>query len=339
MVTPVTANTYGSDETGLICGYRFDAEGIGTSVTAQQADQLLKAPDSQAEGFLWLHFSLSNSATLKWMQDNLKLPQEFHEILRDSSRSTRVELHDDALLAIINDVHYDFSFDASDISTLWFYASRHLVVTVRLQALSSIDRLRAAVKRGEKLRTSIALLVHLMQDQCDVLTHIVRTTSQRVDTIEDRLLAEKAGTQRAGLGALRRLLVRLQRLLAPEPAALFRLLHHPPLWIVEDDLSDLRHSTEEFNVALSDMTALQERIKLLQEEIAARVAEADNRSLRVLTIVTVLALPINMTAGLLGMNVGGVPFAEDHYGFWIVVAFVIAVTWLAARMAFRDHND
>ena len=45
-------------------------------------------------------------------------------------------------------------------------------------------------------------------------------------------------------------------------------------------LQDLRQSTEEFNVALSDMAALQERIKLLQEEIAARVAEANNRSHR-----------------------------------------------------------
>jgi zinc transporter len=36
------------------------------------------------------------------------------------------------------------------------------------------------------------------------------------------------------------------------------------------------------------MTALPERIKLLQEEVAAQVAERNNRSLFVLTVVTVL---------------------------------------------------
>ena len=53
---------------------------------------------------------------------------------------------------------------------------------------------------------------------------------------------------------------------------------------------------EEFNVALRDMAALQERIKLLQEEIAGRVAESSSRTLFVLTVVTVLALLINIIA-------------------------------------------
>ena len=56
------------------------------------------------------------------------------------------------------------------------------------------------------------------------------------------------------------------------------------------------------------MASLQERIKLLQEEIAAHVGEQNSRSLFVLTIVTVLALPINITTGLMGMNVGGIPW-------------------------------
>ena len=92
-------------------------------------------------------------------------------------------------------------------------------------------------------------------------------------------------------------------------------------------------------VALRDMAALQERIKLLQEEIAARVAEENNRSLFVLTIVTVLALPINIIAGLLGMNVGGVPLAQHPFGFWIVVGIVVTFTVLAAYFAFRNRRD
>jgi zinc transporter len=68
----------------------------------------------------------------------------------------------------------------------------------------------------------------------------------------------------------------------------------------------VRQSSEEFAVVLSDMSSLRERIELLQEEIAAQVNEETGRSLFVLTIVTVLALPINIIAGLLGMNVGGI---------------------------------
>jgi zinc transporter len=128
----------------------------------------------------------------------------------------------------------------------------------------------------------------------------------------------------------------MQRLLAPEPAALFRLLQRPPNWIAADDRQDLRQATEEFTVVLTDLASLQERIKLLQEEIAAQVSEDNNRSLFLLTIVTVIALPINLTAGLLGMNVGGVPLAQHPNGFWIVLGVTGVVTaalgWLLLRL-------
>ena len=341
----MTINTnYGADPSGLICGFLFSPDGRGVAIDGPNALAWLADRQNNAEalagvGFIWLHFNLAHAAAEKWMRDNVALSDQFYEALQDGSRSTRVELDGDMLVAVVNDVHYDFAFEPSDISTLWLAVSPRLVVTARRQPLRSIDRLRDAVKRGTRLCSSVELLVHLMHDQGDVLVNIVRATTQRVDTIEDTLLSGRLEKRRADLGTMRRLLVRLQRLLAPEPAALFRLLTKPPHWILEGDIQELRQSTEEFNVALSDMAALQERIKLLQEEIAGRVAEASNRTLFVLTVVTVLALPINIIAGLLGMNVGGIPFNEHPYGFWIVVGIIVTFTSIAAWAAFRKPRD
>ncbi len=58
-----------------------------------------------------------------------------------------------------------------------------------------------------------------------MLTQIVRETSVAVDRIEDQLLALRLSANRADLGAMRRVLVRLQRLLALEPGSLLRLLN------------------------------------------------------------------------------------------------------------------
>jgi zinc transporter len=78
---------------------------------------------------------------------------------------------------------------------------------------------------------------------------------------------------------------------------------------------------------------------LLQEEIAAKLTEQNNRTLFTLTVVTVLALPINIIAGFFGMNVGGVPLADDPHGFWVLVALVVTFTVLAGRWAFRKRGD
>jgi zinc transporter len=343
MLNELARQNYGGDEDGLIFGCAFTPGAPTREVSAAQAAALVqedtRAQGHPAPGFTWLHFNLSHAASLRWLERHSHMPEEFFEAVKDGTHSTRIERTDEALVAVINDAHFDFSFEASDIVTLWIGVTSRLVVTARHKPLRSIDRLRAEVRRGLELRSSVELLEKLLRAQADVLVDIVRGATTRVDAIEDDLLAGRRHHKRAQLGVLRRLLVRLQRLLAPEPAALFRLLQHPHAWMAEPDVLDLRQSSEEFSVVLRDMSALQERIKLLQEEIAASVNEDNNRSLFVLTVVTVLALPINILAGLFGMNVGGVPWGNNPHGFWIVMTIVLAFTGVAAWLALRAARD
>ena len=86
------------------------------------------------------------------------------------------------------------------------------------------------------------------------------------------------------------------------------------------------------------MQSLEERIKLLQEEIAASINEDTNRSLYTLTMITVLALPVNLMAGLFGMNVGGIPLSQDPLGFWIVMGVVVTFSVLLAVWAIRKRR-
>ena len=72
--------------------------------------------------------------------------------------------------------------------------------------------------------------------------------------------------------------------------------------------------------------------------IAAQVGEQTNRSVFTLTVVTVLALPINIVAGLLGMNVGGIPLAQSEHGFIVVVLIVLTFNALAGWFAFRKKD-
>jgi zinc transporter len=333
--------SYGSDQAGMVCGYVFGRTPDGKAVPLDtgQACLWLKNREQHPGEFVWLHYNLANTASEKWLHEHTSLPEEFYESLHEGPRSTRIELADNTLVAVVNDVLHDFSFEPSDISTLWLSVDRQIVISARRKPLKAVDSLRNAVRNGEPIRSSVELLIHLLRDQADALIKIVRDSIATVDDIEDHLLAGKLNTKRASLGALRRVLVRLQRLLAPEPAALFRLLQRPPAWVAEIDAQELRQSTEEFSMVLADMASLQERIKLIQEEIAALVNEGNNRSLFVLTVVTVLALPINIIAGLLGMNVGGIPLAQEPEGFWVVVAIVASFTLIAGWIAFRRQGD
>lgn len=327
---PPAPSAYGADEHGLICGFRF-VPGSPALPVERLADVADNRGTADA-GFTWLHLNLSHAGAGPWLRTQGRLSENFFEALGDGSRSTRIERDGDTLFAVINDVTFDFTFDASDVATLWVVVERQRVITARRHPLRAVDRLRTAVKGGEALDSSVALLEHLLADQADELQRIVRRAADRLDDIEDEVLAGHHGRHTAELARLRRLMVRLQRLLAPEPSALQRTLAKPPGWISEADLQSLHRASEEFALVLRDVASLQERIKLLQDESATRVQEENNRSLFMLTMVTVLALPINLLAGLMGMNVGGIPLSEHPHGFWWMVALIALLTGLLAWM-------
>jgi zinc transporter len=332
-------SAYGSDQHGLVWGYLFTAGQIARPLDSSALIGWPAASQLPHDSFLWLHFSLSNAATEPWLRQNLQLPEAFYESFRVETGSTRLEQDAETLVAVVYDVLFDFSFDASSVSTASLCLQPQLLISARRKPLRSIDRLRASVKTGQSFRSPAELLAHLLQDQANVLVDIVRRSTARVDVIEDTILANRISVSRSELGALRRMLVRLQRLLAPEPAAFFRLLNRPPGWIGSEDLQELRQAAEEFSAAVTDAAALVERVKLLQEELAGLVSEQTNRTLFILTVVTVLALPVNMVAGLFGMNVGGIPLGEHGEGFLIIVTALVAFTVLLAYLALGRRRD
>lgn len=333
-------HTYGADAAGLICGWACRDDGSATALDC--ADAALPALADPQVTYVWLHFSLSHAGALPWLRRHAQLSDDFFDALESGSRATRIERDGAALFGVINDVTFDFGFEASDLATLWVSVARRLVVSARRQPLRSIDRLRTQLKRGSVPSDSIGLLEQLLRDQADELQRIVRTAAERIDEIEDEMLAGRLRQQGAELSRLRRVLVRLQRLLAPEPSALQRLLAHPPDWVRPAEVETLRGAAEEFAWVLRDIGTLHERAKLMQDEAAGRVAEATGRSLFTLTMVTVLALPINLMAGLLGMNVGGIPLAGHERGFWVMLALIGAVTaalaWLVVQRLGRRER-
>src|SRR6266853_4398260 len=331
--------TSGSDQDGPIWGYHFVPNQPAQSITSEAAVQFLTAPGPPPpDEFVWLHFSLANVASEPWLRRYLTLPDTFYESLQSDIDATHLEQDGDSLVARIHDVLFDFTFDAP-VATTSLCIKPRAVVSAHLRPWRSSDQLRAAVDAGQVFRSPIEVLSRLFRDQASVLVDIVRRATKRVDPMEERLLAKRISVSRSELGSLRRMLVRLQRLLAPEPAAFFRLLSRPPDWISADELQNLQQAAEKFSMAISDTTALVERVKQLQEELAALVNEQTNRTLFLLTVVTVLALPINLVAGLFGMNVGGIPLAQHPYGFFLVVGPLLVLIAVLAYWGLGRHRN
>ena len=81
----------------------------------------------------------------------------------------------------------------------------------------------------------------------------------------------------------------------------------------------------EMEIAQRGIYRLESRVKDLYNDYQAAGSGRVEKRLRLLTIISAITLPLGMVAGLLGMNVGGLPGTTTPYGFIIVLGLMILI--------------
>ena len=89
----------------------------------------------------------------------------------------------------------------------------------------------------------------------------------------------------------------------------------PPPWFDEDDRQRLAETIAEIGEITALIQSTQERAKALQDELIAILTEQTNQNLYILSVVSVIILPMTLLSGMFGMNVGGIPGFEQPLGF------------------------
>jgi len=96
----------------------------------------------------------------------------------------------------------------------------------------------------------------------------------------------------------------------------------------------------EIEIAQRGIHSLETRVNSLYDSYQTLGSSRVEKRLRILTIVSAITLPFGLIAGLLGMNVGGVPATKDPQGFIIVIILMSAIgmleLWYFKRKGWLD---
>jgi zinc transporter len=298
----------------------------------------LAAALAQPHAVVWLHFNVRVSQARDWIASCEHLPEASRRFLLDTDDRRRLEPKGDHLLGVISDIRYDFGFDfdPEQIAALRFHLDQGCLISTRRQPCSAADQLRTEINNGRHFDSPAKLLIHLLESQVAKLNETTARVRGLLDDIEDQVLAGRMRGQHVQLGGIRRLAVRLNHHFGPEHRMLQRLCRRPPDWFGEVDNMALLDVVEEFRELVDDLTETQERAKLLQEELATRLAEQTNNNLYILSLFTALLLPPSLVAGIFGMNVAGVPGVQDgsSMAFWWVILGMMTISLLVLLILF-----
>ena len=149
--------------------------------------------------------------------------------------------------------------------------------------------------------------------------------NERVDELEELLLDEKSDVQRTSLSEIRKSAIGLRRFMIPQRDALTTLEIEDLDWLSDRDRSRIREATDRITRLGEELDAIRDRAQVINDQIMGRRAETMNRQMLILSVVAAIFLPLGLITGLLGINVGGIPGADNPWAFAIVCVLLVVL--------------
>ena len=320
-----------NDLPGLLWGFGFDREGRPEALDPELAAAFTARPG----GWIWLHFDLLDQRCQNWLAAASHIGPAGKTVLLSSGDHQHIRVAADCLAGVLADTIHKLQGKAEEIGHWRFAMTGAIIVSAGRHALDSVECVRQVIQSGTPLHCPANLVEAILEEIATDCDRLVQELGSDLDRVEDRVLADAVYDERRPLAHLRRRTVRLHRRIGNLLTMIHRLDHqakdepaaslHAAVGRVVQRLAELEHELRE----------MQERGRLLQEEIAAKLATETNNYLQAISVLTALFLPPTLIVGIFGMNTHGLPLTDDADGFaWIMLlsaACSAGAYWLLKR--------
>lgn len=296
---------------GLICAFGFDATGRGQRL--EEAD--IACPRVPGGAWIWLHLNFADWRCRKWLTQTFALPPELVAGLCDPPLRQHVSGWEGVLHGHLADFRREFDSDSTEFAWVQFALGERFLITGRVKAVQSAERLRQMIGAGHAFATPAALLSHLLSLYTDVLDMALHRLSDELEMIEDHVLDEHHRGERKRLMLTRREIAQLHR----HMRAMRRALQTAERASIPTPDGFAATVARLINLD-QDFADMEARARFFHDEIDAKLSAETNRQLYILSALTAAFLPPALVAGVFGMNVEGIPFTGSPWGFWAAAA-------------------
>lgn len=308
----------GSD--GLVIAFILDGKGGGRKIAWDEIATW--KPD---QGILWMHMNYSFPDVQKWLYEESGLDEVIGDALTEEDSRPRCTPFHEGLLLGLRGVNLNPGADPEDMVgvRIWFENDR--IISTRKRKILSISDIQASLEQGTGPESIGDFLVQVTGRLMERMRQVIDGLEDSVADLEDQVLTAESHQLRTQLAAQRRQAISLRRYLSPQREALSRLLTEKIPWLDESDRVRLREVSDSLVRYIEDLDEARDRAAVTQEELVNRLSEQMNNKMYLLSIVAAIFLPLGFLTGLLGINVGGIPGAENRLGFKVFVLLLAIV--------------
>ncbi|MGJ8560195.1 MAG: zinc transporter ZntB [Litorimonas sp.] len=307
---------------GIVQAWKIDGAGQATPATKEDFDDPLK------EGYYWYHFDRNNPATqtLFTVDEGVDVVATRTLLAADTRPRTIVRGKD--VLINLRGVNLNEGAQPEDMIPLRFFIQSGRVISCNGQPLKAIADMVERLETQTVSKTPGGFIASFALAIIDRMNPTITGLNERVDELEELIEGgERARHEmaRSNVAKLRREAIMLRRYLAPQKDALTTLSQQQLPWISADDQLRMRDAADQATRVAEELDAVRERCAIVKDQLTDFRAEQMNQNMMILSVVAAVFLPLGLLSGMMGINVGGMPWVESDMGFWYVTGIVSVI--------------
>jgi len=316
---------------GLIHAFLLDGTGCGRRLEMDDIESW-----TSEQGTLWVHLDYTGEAAREWVRNNAGLEELVADALLMEETRPRATAIDDGVLVALRGINMNPGAEPDDMVSVRLWVDGERIISTRKRILLSVSDIAEQLDAGKGPTDTADFLVTLADRIVWRMSETVDQCEDLVADLEEKVLDEGSSSLRFDLATLRRQTITLRRYLAPQRDAFAKLIIEKITWLDEDSRLRLREVSDRLIRHIEDLDAVRERAAVTQEELLSRLSDQMNTRMYVLSVVAAIFLPLGFLTGLLGINVGGIPGAENPWSFLLFILFLVGV--VVAQILWFRHK-
>jgi magnesium transporter len=268
-------------------------------------------------------------------------PLDLEDCLSDIERP-KVDEYENYLFIVMHFPVYDSSKQVSRISEVDVFIGHGYLITLHHGELRPLIKLFEECQKDERARVrhmskgAGQLLYGILDRTVDYEMRILGKVGERIIAVEEEIFTKDMRYIVEEISIIRRDVIALRRIIKPQIAVISNLERKDRPFIREGMDVYFGDIVDGFSRAWDELEDHREVIESLSATSESITSYRINETMRALTVISVLLLPLSLLAGIYGMNVP-VPFEKNPYTFWSILVIMLAMI-LVLLLFFRRRK-
>jgi magnesium transporter len=301
------------------------------------------APDIiEAAGIRWIHIESPRTVDRDWLEENFDFHPLDYEDVYSRNQRPKLDQYDDYVFIVLHFPMFDKTTGRISAAELDLFMGPDYLITLPNIPLAPLNAMFERYREKDDLREATfskgsGYLLYKIVDTCvDASFPMLRKMGVKLDELEDDIFEGRSSEIVRSISDTKQEIINFRRIVRPQTAVLRDLESVKQRYLQEeleiyfDDISD---AAERIWDTLENY---KEVIEALESTNEAVLSHRLNDSLRVLTAVSVVLLPLTLIASLFGMNVP-IPGQSAEFSFLGILA-VMALLLIGMVAYFRRRG-